>query len=157
VHTSVALVAFILAVPNLLPGQTTGPGLPWTRADSIVVIGRGQIGLKSYAWRDFMPRAGLIQAGSDLMVNLQIQSLDGRPLPTGLIVDSAWVRSSEGLWRSAPSPEPRPELPNGLDLMLRGGPKWATNQTVDVLVRLRLPTGAAYYLQIRRQPIGETS
>jgi hypothetical protein len=151
------LVAFVLATSTRLSGQAAGQALPWLRADSIVMIGRGEVALKSYAWRDFMPRAGGTKPGSDLMVNLQIQSLDGRPLPAGLIVDSAWVRSAEGLWRSAPSPEPRPELPNGFDLMLRGGPKWATNQTVDVLVRLRLPTGDAFYLQARRQPIGETS
>jgi hypothetical protein len=157
VRTSVTLVACILATANLLPGQAPAQALPWTRADSIVAIGTRQIGLKGYAWRDFMPRPGGIQAGSDLMVNLQIQSLDGRPLPTGLKIDSAWVRSSEGLWQAAPNPEPRPDLPNGLDLMLRGGPKWATNRTIDVLVRIRLPTGDAYYLQVRRQPIGEAS
>jgi hypothetical protein len=116
----VRLVAFILATFIVLPGRATGQALPWTRADSIVAIGRGQIGLKGYAWRDFMPRPGGKPPGSDLMVNLQIHSLDGRPLPTGLSVDSAWVRSSEGLWQVAPNPEPRPELPNGLDLMLRG-------------------------------------
>jgi hypothetical protein len=149
----VRLVAFILATFIVLPGRATGQALPWTRADSIVAIGRGQIGLKGYAWRDFMPRPGGKPPGSDLMVNLQIHSLDGRPLPTGLSVDSAWVRSSEGLWQVAP----RPESPNGLDLMLRGGPKLATNRTVDVLVRLRLPAGDAYYLQVRRQPIGETN
>jgi GNAT superfamily N-acetyltransferase len=102
--TSLLRAAFIVTTFNLLPGRATGQALPWTRADSIVAIGRGQIGLKGYAWRDFMPRPGGKPPGSDLMVNLQIQSLDGRPLP------------------------------NGLDLMLRGGPRWATNRTVDVPV-----------------------
>lgn len=129
----------------------------WTQADSIVAIGSGRIRLTTSAWRDFMPRVGGDQRGSDLMVNLQVQGLDGVPLPTGLAVDSAWVRSTEGLWSSAPSPEPRPDLPNGLDLMLRGGPKWDTGQEVDVLVRLRRSGGGVHYLQTRRQPIGRTN
>lgn len=110
---SVTLVALILAMPNLLPGQASGRSLPWGSADSIVAIGQGQIGLKASAWRDFMPRPGGIQAGSDLMVNRQLQGLDGRPLATGIMVDSAWVRSSEGLWTSAPAPSPAPGCPTG--------------------------------------------
>jgi hypothetical protein len=136
---------------------TNGHELAWAGADSIVAVGSGRIRLRIYAWRDFMPSLERDRDGSDLMVNLQIVSLDEAPLPTGLVVDSAWVRSSEGLWGAAPSHEPRPDLPSGLDLMLRGGPRWATDQTVDVLVRLRRQTGAAYYLQARRQPIGRTS
>lgn len=101
-----------------------------------------------------MPRVGGAQPGSDLKVNLQLLSLDSAPLPAGLVVDSAWVRSGQGLWKAAPSQENRPHLPNGLDLILRGGPRWATDQLIDVLVRLRLPTGASHYLQARRQPIG---
>ena len=156
-RTFVTLIAFILTAPGILRGQTNGHELAWAGADSIVVVGSGRIRLRIYAWRDFMPSLERDRDGSDLMVNLQIVSLGAAPLPTGLVVDSAWVRSSEGLWGTAPSHEPRPDLPNGLDLMLRGGPRWATDQTVDVLVRLRLKKGAAYYLQARRQPIGRTS
>ena len=154
---SLVLVAFTVAIPKVLPGQANGREVAWVRADSIVAVESGRIGLRTSAGRDFMPRPGNAQDGSDLMVNLQILSLDEVPLPTGLLVESAWVRSSERLWGSAPSCEPRPDLPHGLDLMLRGGPKWATNQNVDVLVRLHLPTGRVYYLLARRQPIGRTS
>jgi hypothetical protein len=91
------------------------------------------------------------------MVNLQLKSLDAAPLPPELAVDSAWVRSTEGLWATSPTDESRPDLPNGLDLMLRGGPKWKTGQNLDVLLRLRLPSGKARYVLARRQPLNQTS
>jgi hypothetical protein len=82
-----------------------------------------------------------MSSGSALMVNLQIQALDELPLPPGLTVDSAWVRSAGGQWSTAPSRESRPELAHGLDLILRGGPKWPSN-------------GEERYVQTTDQPIG---
>jgi len=86
------------------------------------------------------------------MVILQVQSLDSAPLP-GLEVDSAWVRCAEGVWITAPHPEPRRDPPNGRDLILRGGPKWATGQAIDVVVRLRLATNEVQYVGTRQQRI----
>jgi hypothetical protein len=148
-----ALTAF---AADLLPGQAPGRQLPWAEADSTATVGRTRIGLRISAWRDFMPRPGPDRGGSDLMVNLQVQSLDTLPLPTDLAVDSAWVRSSGELWATAPSREPRPDLANGLDLMLRGGPRWPTHRRVDLLVRVQGPGGVELYLGLRRQPIGRT-
>jgi hypothetical protein len=144
------------AVPQLLTAQATNRELPWAHADSVAVFGERKVAMRTYAWRDFMPRPGGVAKGSDLMVNLQIQALGDLPLPQGLAVDSAWVRAAEGQWSTAPSREPRPELVNGLDLMLRGGPRWSTHQAVDVLVRLRMPDGQERYVQARDQPIGRT-
>ncbi|MGH7658180.1 MAG: hypothetical protein ACREL6_08085, partial [Gemmatimonadales bacterium] len=106
--------------------------------------------------RDFMPTIGDTPPGSDLMVNLVITSPDSVALPEGILVDSAWVRSNEGFWSTTPSDEPRPDTPYGMDLMLRGGPKWSTDHTLDVLVRIRMPDGTTHYLQARHQPIGRT-
>jgi hypothetical protein len=153
---SLAVIPLFLAAPGVVRGQTSDHRVAWTRSDSIVAVGGRPIRLRVSAWRDFMPRVGGNEDGSDLMVNLQLESLDSAPLPPALVVDSAWVRSAKGLWEAAPSQEVRPTLPNGLDLILRGGPKWPTDQTVDVLVRLRVLTGAVHYLQTRRQPIGRT-
>jgi hypothetical protein len=153
---SIAVVALIAAAPPLLSGQGPDQESAWAQADSVVVVGESQIRLRSYAWRDFMPRLGEITDGSDLMVNLQIQSLGEVSLPTGLSVDSAWVRCSAGRWGTSPSRESRPDLPNGMDLVLRGGPKWSTGQNIDVLVRLRLPNGEVRYVQSRGQSIGRT-
>lgn len=154
-RTSILLLLCFTAASGRLGCQAKEAELPWTTADSTVVIGGRPIGLRTVAWRDFMPRVGG-QPGSDLMVNLLIASRDSAPLPAGLLVDSAWVRSRAGLWRASPSQEERPVLSNGMDLMLRGGPKWATDQAIDVLVRLRLPTGAVFYLGTRGQGIGRT-
>src|SRR5262245_57441093 len=149
-------LALLAAVSRPLRAQATTEELPWAHADSVIAVGASKVGLKAHAWRDFMPQPGHAAVGSNLMVNLQIQSPDGRELPTGLAVDSAWVRCAEGRWRTAPTHEPRPTLANGLDLMLRGGPRWSTGQVVDVLVRLRLPNGDLLYLEARERPIGRT-
>jgi hypothetical protein len=153
---TLVLPVLMTVLPRTLTAQATSQELAWAHADSVALVGEGKVGLRTYAWRDFMPRPGGETSGSGLMVNLQIRALDDRSLPRGLAVDSAWIRCAEGHWSTAPSHEPRPELANGLDLMLRGGPVWKTNQTIDVLVRLRLPNGEARYLEARNQPIGRT-
>jgi len=151
------LALAVSTAPGPLAAQSNRTDREWSRADSVVSVGGRQVGLRIYAWRDFAPQPGGSGQGSDLMVNLQIRSLDDAPLPVGLAVDSAWVRSMEGLWATAPTDEPRPDFPNGLDLMLRGGPKWKTGQVLDVLLRVRLPAGGPGYLVARRQPLSETS
>jgi hypothetical protein len=131
--------------------------LPWSEADSTVAIGGSRIGLRVVAWRDFMPRIGAGRSGgSPLMVSLQIVSLEPKPLPDGLTVDSVWVRSPEEVWETKPSSESRPGLPNGMELILRGGPKWETDRRIDVLVRLHTADGSTRYLQVRDQRIGRT-
>jgi hypothetical protein len=151
------LALSISAAPSLLGAQSNRRDREWSRADSVVSVGGRHLGLRIYAWRDFAPQPGGSGKGSDLMVNLQLKSLDAAPLPPELAVDSAWVRSTEGLWATSPTDESRPDLPNGLDLMLRGGPKWKTGQNLDVLLRLRLPSGKARYVLARRQPLNQTS
>jgi hypothetical protein len=131
-------------------------GLPWQRAESAATFGGHRLQVRAIPWRDFMPspvRAG----GSDLMVNLLLTTADSLPFPTGIRVDSAWVRSGERVWATAPTDEPRPDAPNGLDLMLRGGPRWDTGSPIDILIRLRLPSGERGYLLVRRVPIGRSS
>jgi hypothetical protein len=137
------------------PLHTQDP-LPWRRAESVVTIEGRHLRLRAIPWRDFMP--SLVRAdGSDLMVNLLLTSGDSLPFPAGVRVDSAWVRSGERVWSTTPTDEPRPDAPNGLDLMLRGGPRWEAGTQVDVLIRLRLPSGERGYLLVRQIPIGRTS
>lgn len=138
----IVVLLSVLTAPNALGAQHR---VEWATADSITSVDQARIGLHIYAWRDFMPGRQDEVNGSDLMVNLRIASRD-TVLPPEFTVDSAWVRSSAGLWATAPTAETRPELRNGLDLMLRGGPKWATGEDVEVLVRLRLRSGMVYYL-----------
>ena len=120
----------------------------------MVSIEGKRAGIHVSAWRDFMPQVGGDGTGSPLMVSVQVMSENSTPLPTGLTVDSAWVRSADGVWATAPSDEQRPDVSNGLDLMLRGGPKWPTEQPIDVMVRLRLGAGT-YYLLAKQTAIGK--
>jgi hypothetical protein len=155
------LGAVAMTAPPSLDGQVDDEGPPWSGADSSVTIAGVRVGLGVFAWRDFMPgisreRGGRDRSGSPLMMSLQVRSLEGASLPAGLTVDSVWVRSPEGTWDTAPSSEPRPGLPNGLEVILRGGPKWSTGNRLDVLVRLRTPDGAAYHLLAQGQRMGRT-
>lgn len=154
---ALALGALVSVAPACLSGQVDDQKLPWSDADSIVAVGGSRIGLRVVAWRDFMPRIGPDRSdGSPLMVSVQIVSLEPKPLPDGLTADSVWVRSPEGVWGTAPSSEPRPGLPNGMELILRGGPRWKTDQRIDVLVRLHTADGSVHHLQVRDQRIGRT-
>lgn len=142
-------------------GVTVAPlqaqaGLPWRRADSVATIDGHRLELRAVPWRDFMP-SPVRRGGSDLMVNLILTSADTLPFPTGLRVDSAWVRSGDQVWATTPTAEPRPDAPRGLDLMLRGGPRWETGTPIEVLIRIRPRSGRAGYLLVRGVPIGRTS
>jgi hypothetical protein len=130
--------------------------LPWRSAAPTATIGGHRLQFRAIPWRDFMP-SPVRRGGSDLMVNLLLTAADSLPIPAGLRVDSAWVRSGERIWATAPTEEPRPEAPSGLDLMLRGGPRWVTGSPVEVLIRLRLPSGETGYLLVRHVSIGRTS
>jgi hypothetical protein len=130
--------------------------LPWRRADSVATIDGHRIAFRAVPWRDYMP-SPVRRGGSDLMVNLLITAADTLPFPSGLRVDSAWVRAGDRVWATAPSAEPRPDAPRGLDLMLRGGPRWETGTPIDVLIRIRPRSGRAGYLLVRGVLIGRTS
>lgn len=132
------------------------PDSVWASADTLASVAGVSVTLRVSAWRDFMP-SPVRRGGSDLMVNLVLQSTDSTPFPAGLMVDSAWVRSPEGTWPAAPSQERRPDVPRGMDLMLRGGPTWTPGIPLDVLVRLRAPSGAVTYLRDRRAAVGRVS
>ncbi len=147
-----ALCALVLAQPAC--GQKRAANAGWSDADSVVSIEGKRAGIHASAWRDYMPQVGGDGTGSPLMVSVQVMSVNSTPLPAGLTVDSAWVRSKDGMWATAPSDEQRPEVTNGLDLMLRGGPKWPTEQPIDVLLRLRLESGT-YYLLAKQVTIGK--
>ena len=156
-----ARISHLRALATLLLSTLAAPGVlcaqrdvHWAKADSVVALGKARLGLGVYAWRDFMPprQEG---NGSDLRVNLKIVGR-GTALPPGLVVDSAWVRSAAGLWATTPTTETRRDLRNGLDLMLRGGPKWATGKNIEVLIKLRLPSGEVGYLLLQSR-INETS
>jgi hypothetical protein len=43
-----------------------------------------------------------------------------------------------------------------MELILRGGPRWNTDQRIDVLVRLHTADGSVHHLQVRDQRIGRT-
>jgi hypothetical protein len=75
---------------------------PCPRADSVVLVGSQRLRLQTDAYRDFMPRLDVRRTGSDLMVNLRIQSIEDILLPRGLTVDSVWVTSAEGSWATVP-------------------------------------------------------
>ena len=91
------------------------------------------------------------------MVNLLVIATDSLPFPTGLRIDSAWVRAGTEVWATTPTDEPRPDAHRTLDLMLRGGPRWRTSAPIDVRIRVRLRSGATGYLEVRGIPIGRTS
>jgi len=147
----ILLLLSMVAAPGVLCAQD---GAEWTKADSTLSVGKTRVVLRVYAWRDFMPLRD-DHDGSDLMVNLRIAE-NGAALPPSLVVDSAWVRSAGGLWATTPTTETRLNLRNELELMLRGGPKWEIGQGIEVLVKLRLPSGRAGYI-LAHSGINETS
>lgn len=134
--------------PDSAAQRDTAPNRARAAPDSIATIDGVRVRLTTSAWRDFMP-SPQGAAGSELMVNLQLASNDSTPFPAGLTIDSVWVLSDGDTWATSPTRESRPEIPNGIDLMLRGGPRWDPGRQLDVRARVRPRAGAPVVLGSR--------
>lgn len=125
--------------------------LPATAPLAVSIDGQ-PFGLTVGPWRDFMPGP---QYGSPLLVALWITALDLTAMPASVTLDSAWVTMGDQVWGVIPRQEiPRQPGASLFQTMLRGGPKWPPGASIDVVVRLRGPDGAARCLRAPPAKIG---
>jgi hypothetical protein len=113
--------------------------------------------LETYLWRDFMPISP--PDGRPLSAVLRILAEGGRPLPAGLRADRLWVVNGTEVWTTelgAPRPAD-PSRPDRLEYLARGGPKWAPDSRVEVVVRVLDSGGTVHLLRASGQRIKRTS
>jgi hypothetical protein len=124
------------------PAVAADPPVPAQAANAprnITIAGR-VFRLETYLWRDFMPMNP--PSGSKMLASIKLVSADGKPIPSGVSLDTAWIeKSASEVWHVTFTNESRPSYPNAIERMGRQGPTWGPGIDVDVVVRVVTPSG----------------
>jgi hypothetical protein len=150
-------ICFIVfaACDGSTPTSPADVALAELRAAALRVVVEGQtLTITTSLWRDFMPVSP--PDGQPLTAVITIRSNDGRPVSERITADASWVLFDNESWRAAPEQRPRPQTSPVYELVVRNGPKWGPNVTVDVVVRLIDSTGRAALLRAADQSIHAT-
>lgn len=133
-------------------------------APAVVLLEGRSLTLSAFPWRDFMPSSPGYPNGSPLMVVIKVATSDKKPLPSGVLIDKAWVLFGDQMWKASDyklGPTGRSERDWWLkcaetpvcEATARDGPKWGPGVFVDVVVRLTDREGHHHMLQARKQYI----
>jgi hypothetical protein len=166
----IAVASHVRQSPALMDPQKESVSIKDLRnAPTMVVLDNKSLYLSAYPWRDFMPKTGPpAPDGSPLMVGLKVASADKKPIPSGLLMDRAWVLFGDELWEASDIRGRIPAQPHPIDSWIncsdlpvcettvREGPKWGPGVFVDVVVRLTDSEGKHYFLQAPKQYIRRT-
>jgi hypothetical protein len=114
-----------------------------------------ELRLSSSLWRSAKPGRGNGGAdGQPLIGVIDVETVDGAPLPTGLSIAGVWLANGDEVWKpSELEPRAHPDDPSVLEVVARGGPPWAPNEVVDVVARLEDAEGARRNLRAPEQRI----
>ena len=120
-----------------------------------VVVGGQSLVLVPSLWRDFMPISP--PDGKPLVAVLRVQAPDGAALAATFHVDGAWVINGAEVWTASVGEE-KLASPRSVyyEVVARDGPKWGPNVRVDVVVRIREPSGSSQLLRAAAQLIQRT-
>ena len=159
-HRHIAAI-FYFGVTFLSAACSKYPSAPVIPADTDllaapdeILVENNALRLTSYPWRDFMPGVG--ETDTRLRAVLRIQAAQGKVVPSGLIVEQAWVIYDGDAWVWTPTGE-RAE-PNGsaLEISAGGGPTWPIGALVTAVVRARDARNNSYLLRAAPQAINRT-
>ena len=92
--------------------------------------------------------------GKPLIAVLRVKAADGAALAATFHVDGAWVINGAEVWTASVGDE---KLASAYyEVVARDGPKWGPNVSVDVVVRIREPSGSSKLLRAAAQVIQRT-
>ena len=78
-------------------------------------------------------------------------------LPAGVAIDRVYVVRHDRVWVAKVRDEPRRSVGAvDLEVTVRDGPFWEPDETVDIIARVRVPSGAPMYVAVRGQRIGRS-
>jgi hypothetical protein len=106
-----------------------------------------------YAWRDFLPAADAPTGRQDLRVSVQVRG--GVVAPKTLACAGAYLLHKDSVYVSAATEQRAGDGPGAVECLLRGGPQWPVNASMDVI--LRVQAGDSTVLIRRETVIDATS
>ena len=120
-----------------------------------VKVGQETLVLMPLLWRDFMPVSP--SDGKPLVAVLRVQAADRAALAATFHVDGAWVIYGAEVWAATVGEEKLASPSQTFyEVVARDGPKWGPNVSVDVVVRIREPSGSSQLLRAAAQLIQRT-
>lgn len=120
-----------------------------------VMVGQQALVLVPSLWRDFQPISP--PDGKPLVAVLRVKANDGAALASTFHVDGAWVIYGAEVWTASVGEEKLASpSPVYYEVVARDGPKWGPNVSVDVVVRIREPSGSSKLLRAAAQLIQRT-
>jgi len=155
-HPSLPLMVLIGILGCSLPADPAraAPPADLAKAPTEVSLAGSTVTLQPTVWRDFQP--GGDRTDTRLLGVLRIVSLDASPLPEGIVVKTVWFVRDTDAWRTEPKREYAGPPASQIEFVARGGPRWPVGATLDILLDLRAPSGAAVFLAARGTPIIRT-
>ena len=117
---------------------------------SITVAGQTLL-LETELWRDFQPSSP--PNGRPLIAFLRVRPADGGRLTASFLIDALWVANGAETWATAVEEGHISPGSAWYEGFARDGPKWNPGVRVDVVVRIREPSGATQLLRAANQLI----
>lgn len=117
------------------------------------IDGNARLRLEVEAWRSWQPvRPTPTGEGDPLIAVLRLVS--SAPIPAGLTVETVHLLHGTDAW-SGPGVEESPREAGGasLEVVVRNGPTWAAGDSIDVVVRVKLPSGQLTMVRAPRTAI----
>lgn len=117
---------------------------------SITVAGQTLL-LETELWRDFQPSSP--PNGRPLIAFLRVRPADGGTLTAFFQIDALWIANGAETWATAVEEGHLTPGSASYEGFARDGPKWNPGVHVDVVVRIREPSGATQLLRAASQLI----
>jgi hypothetical protein len=136
------------------------PDIPYSEliaAPETLTAEGNQLALTSNMWIDLQPK---IPSGDPSFVAiLYITTIDTDSINATIDADALWLVYNEQVWKSwitSETGKSAEQSPNRIIRVVRNGPKWGSNISVDVIVRVKDGQGNMHLLRASKQLIGTT-
>jgi hypothetical protein len=113
-------------------------------APNDIVVGGTTLRLESYLWRDFQPGTS---PDTRLLAQLRIRAEAGSVIPSGVVIEKAWLIMNDEAWVSTPRQEGPPSSESSVEYMSRSGPLWSVGAQVTAVVQVRDAANNSYLLR----------
>jgi hypothetical protein len=147
----IACVTFIVGCGSTPTSPSDVPLSQLSSAPTRIVADGQTLTLTTFLYRDFMPISP--PDGKPLGGTLRIQTDDGSPVSAGVTAETSWVINKGEVWSTTVEQWPRADTAPNYEVIVRGGPKWGPNVTVDVVARVRDSKGTMFLLRAPEQSI----
>ena len=134
--------------PTIVPADTLSE---IRAAPETLILGNATLRMEAYAWRNFMPMAGVKADSRPLSASIKLIVARGPMVPHR--VTGVWILQDESIWQLYDMDLPGNSTANPYEIVVRDGPRLAPHSYIDIVVRIGDAKSGAHFLSVRRQVI----